>query len=286
MSTLSGSAPAKLNLTLRVTGVRADRFHEIESLVARIDLCDTLTVAPHEDGCYALDCDDPALPRDGSNLVLQAARALARTAGVNPGARLVLAKRIPAGAGLGGGSSDAATALRLLNQAWGLGLPPAELERVGGTLGSDVPLFFHGPLCIIRGRGEEVEDVRQPLRAWAALVLGGPPCPTAAVYAAWDRRREHPARPGLGAILAALGAPERLMGLLYNDLEEAALAAVPGLRELAAAVAEAGGAPVRLTGSGSGLYRLFGEEAAARRFAAAVRQRLGVRVEVVAVGAA
>jgi len=119
MNTLSAPSPAKINLTLRVVGKRADGFHEIESLVARVELCDTISVTRHEDGCFALDCDDPTLPGDGSNLVLRAARTLAEAAGVNRGADIVLRKRIPAGAGLGGGSSNAATTLMLLMRRGG-----------------------------------------------------------------------------------------------------------------------------------------------------------------------
>ncbi len=281
MRTLRRSAPAKINLTLRVGGRRPDGFHEIESLVALVDLADAVEVTDHEDGCYSLECDDPTLPRDGSNLVLRAARALAQSAEINRGAEITLTKRIPAGAGLGGGSSDAAATLMLLNDLWGTGRSPAELEQLGATLGSDVPLFFHGPLGAVRGRGEHVARVPATLRAWVGLVLPALGCPTPTVYAEFDRRPAPPLRPTLDEVCAALDAPDRLMGLLFNDLEAAAARVVPELgRLMKRAAAEVGG-PVCLTGSGSAFYRLFARRAAAEQWAEDVRRKLGIRVVVV-----
>ncbi len=296
MKTLSAPSPAKINLTLRVLGVRTDGFHDIESLTAKVELCDTITVTAHEDGCYALDCDDPTLPRDGSNLVLQAAKALAKAAGVNCGAAIGLQKRIPAGTGLGGGSSDAATTLRLLNDVWDLRRPVIELEQIGAGLGSDVPLFFHRPFCVIRGRGEQIVDVPTRLPAWAVLILPALHCSTAAVYAAWDRaftaEKAHrpievqggflaPApRPSILKGLEASSSAEQLSEVLFNDLEAAAFEVVPELRRIAEQAARIAGGPVRMTGSGSGLFRLFDDEAPARRFAQAITTQLAVRTEV------
>jgi 4-diphosphocytidyl-2-C-methyl-D-erythritol kinase len=276
MDSLSRESPAKINLTLRVTGVRPDGFHEIESLVTQVTLSDTVTVWSQEDGCYSLDCDDATLPRDGSNLALRAARALAEASGGNPGARIELAKRIPVGAGLGGGSSNAATTLMLLNELWRVGLPAAELARLGAELGSDVPLFFHSPLCVLRARGELVEDLGAPPRMWVALVLPNLRCSTAAVYAAWDRLSAAPPRPTLAEVCSALGSADRLMDLLFNDLEPAALAVVPELAQLAERVAAVGGRPARMTGSGAALFRLFDERLEAERFAEMVRSQLRV----------
>ena len=285
MQILTRQSPAKLNLTLRVTGVRPDGFHELESLVTQINLCDTVSVAAHEDGCYALDCDEPTLPCDGSNLVLRAARALNQAAGTNQGVHIGLKKRIPAGAGLGGGSSNAATTLALLNELWNVGLGKADLVRLGAELGSDVPLFCCSPLCVIRGRGEQVEELGAPPALWAALVLPVIHCSTTAVYAAWDQLRQQPPRPSVAEVLAARGSASRLMELLFNDLEAAAFRAVPSLAELAAHIGDETGQPVRLTGSGSALFRLFDNPQAAARFALTVGSEVGVRSDVVALRA-
>lgn len=282
MAALTRPAPAKINLTLRIAGRRQDGFHELESLVAQANLCDTVTATAVEDGCYALDCDDPALPRDGSNLVLQAAKALNHAAGTNHGTHITLQKRIPVGAGLGGGSSDAATALLLLDDLWNTGRDPNALAALGATLGSDVPLFFSSPLCVLRGRGEHVEPLGTPPPLWAALVLPELYCSTAAVYAAWNASETTAKRPNLTEVLAARGSAADLMPLLFNDLETAAFRVVPQLGELAARIAAATGESVRLTGSGAALFRLFDDAQQAARFALVIGGEVGVRVDVVA----
>ena len=281
MKTLTSPSPAKINLALRVTGLAAHGFHEIQSLVAQIDLCDTLTITERLGGHLSLDCDDPRIPSDDSNLVLRAAKALAGATGVKRGAHIALAKRIPAGAGLGGGSSNAATTLKLLNELWELRLTPHELAHIGATVGSDVPLFCHGALSIISGRGELVEELDKRCAPWAALVLPELHCSTPAVYAAWDRLATHATRPDLEQVLAALPAASSAMEVLFNDLEEPAFEVVPQLRGLALRVAEAGGATVRLTGSGAALFRLFDGKDGAESFTTRITERLGVRTEVV-----
>ncbi len=307
MRTLSALAPAKINLTLRVVGRRPDGYHELESLIAIVQapaangaaaetqaaaaLCDRLTVAEHEDGCYSLACSDPKLPCDGSNLVLVAARALARAAGVNHGAEISLEKRIPAGAGLGGGSSDAATTLKLLNELWQVGFSDERLAEVGAEVGSDVPLFFHGPLCVIRGRGERVERVSAGFSAWAVVLLPELHCATPAVYRAWDQQLAAPhAQEGAGGrlsvaeIVHTLTAPGRGMELLYNDLESAALEVCPELCELHTRAEQTARGPVRMTGSGAALFRLFAQRSAAAEFAAKAGAACGARTEVVQLG--
>lgn len=150
-------APAKINLTLVITGVRPDGFHNLVSLVAPLEFGDTLRlrIAPgaKED---SLECEAPGVPTDGSNLVLKAAHAFRRRVPAAPFCAFTLEKRIPHGAGLGGGSSDAAAALRLLNAACGGSLSSGELAEIAAEVGSDAPLFLvEGPV-IMRGRGERV----------------------------------------------------------------------------------------------------------------------------------
>lgn len=297
-------APAKLNLTLRVDPLRTDGFHEIESLVVQIDLCDQLTFARRRDAQIRLSADDPALRTGERNLVVRAARALQRaadeqcrsarrrTGGSAIGADIRLTKRIPAGAGLGGGSSDAAAALQALNELWGLDLWTSELIEIAAELGSDVPLFLSGSPCSIRGRGERVADVPLVLDAWIVLVLPAIHCATADVYAAFNRLPQPPERPALETILLALRSvhrgsdpPEkvsaaRIAPLLFNDLEPAAFELHPPLADLARRFAALVERDVYMTGSGSGLFYLTDEERDARAVADAARAALGVRVEV------
>ncbi len=251
-SHVQARAPAKINLTLRVVGRRADGYHDLVSWVAPIDLCDELTVERANTPALALTCDDPNLPTDGRNLVVRAAESLRRAAtsprdgskkGETPpgfGALITLKKRIPIGAGLGGGSSDAAAALRGLSRVWGLDWPTERLMDVGATLGSDVPLFVTGRQCVIRGVGERVTIIERPWRGWVALVVPPFGVSTAAVYAAHsdaggitggtvmppvEGASDEPAR------LAALPARE-FRRLLYNDLEAAARRVEPRVEAL------------------------------------------------------
>jgi 4-diphosphocytidyl-2-C-methyl-D-erythritol kinase len=274
-------APAKINLTLRVGPKRPDGFHEIESLVARVSLCDTVTVTPRDDAQSTLACDNPSVPCDHTNLALQAARHLARAAGLRDRAvHITLQKRIPVGAGLGGGSSNAATTLMLLNELWSLGRTPRQLAALGAEIGSDVPLFFHTPLCIVRGRGEHVEDLRRSLRGWVVLILPAIHSTTPEVYAAWDRLKSHPARPSTSEVLRHADHAEGLMPRLFNDLEPAAFAANPALAGLAEPLGRLSGGATRMTGSGSAFFRLFDERKAAEAFGERVRGGLNLPVEI------
>lgn len=155
-------APAKINLLLIITGVRADGFHNLVSLVAPLELGDRLRMEmPAGLSADTLACDAPGVPTDATNLVLKAAAAYRTRVPAAPYAAFVLEKAIPHGAGLGGGSSDAAAALKLMNKACAGALSPAELAAVAATVGSDCPLFLADAPVVMRGRGELVE-VLQP----------------------------------------------------------------------------------------------------------------------------
>ena len=150
-------APAKVNLSLRVLGKRDDGFHELESLMAPLDLCDMLLFEPAD--VYTFDCDAAGVPVDESNLVTRAVRLFERKTGKLCKWRISLEKRVPHGAGLGGGSSDAATTLLALNDLEGAGMSREELAVLGAEIGSDIPFFVYEQVCMIRGRGELVEPV-------------------------------------------------------------------------------------------------------------------------------
>lgn len=150
---------AKLNLYLAVTGKRNDGFHDLVSLVAQVSLHDELTASPSTSGADTLSCDDASLSAGPDNLVLKAATAYRGRVKDAPCMAWNLAKRLPYGAGMGGGSSDAAGALRLLNKLCNDALPESELAQVAAEVGSDCPLFLHGKPCLMRGRGEILEEL-------------------------------------------------------------------------------------------------------------------------------
>jgi len=252
-------APAKINLWLEVFGKRPDGYHEIETLILAVDLCDELAFALDDSGLLTLTCSEAELSTGDDNLVRKAARLLQARTGCNQGARIHLEKRIPWAAGLGGGSSDAAAALAGLNELWELRLPAEQLAALGAELGSDVPFFFHTPAARCRGRGEVVE----PVEAGRALdlVLVKPPMglSTAEVYRELGMRQSGEAGiPIPEAVLAALksGDVESLARSLHNRLQEPAMKLCPPVQELYRRMKAAGAAGCLMSGSGSCLFAL------------------------------
>ncbi|MDO9066452.1 MAG: 4-(cytidine 5'-diphospho)-2-C-methyl-D-erythritol kinase, partial [Chloroflexota bacterium] len=164
----TATAPAKINLTLEALGRYPDGYHEIVSILQTIDLCDTLTVESSSHlhlAAPGLDCDE------SDNLVLKAAQLLREATGCSLGAEMLLTKHIPAASGLGGGSSDAATALVALNQLWELGLGSEALADLAARLGSDVPFFLGGATALARGRGERLEPLPPQTGLWVVLTV-------------------------------------------------------------------------------------------------------------------
>ena len=264
--------PAKINLDLRVGPLRADGFHSIRSWFVTVGLYDELTVGPADD--VRLTCDEPSIPTDERNLVVRAANALRPANG--PGVAMHLAKRIPAGGGLGGGSSNAATALVALNAFWHLGLSPSRLHAIAATLGSDVPFFLHGPSSLCVGRGEVITPVPPPPCRWAVLILPPIAMPTPAVFRKLDELRPHAAEPLSPSQTAPAGDALGLLATLVNDLEVPAFASRPDLADLSHAAADRLGRPVRMSGSGSTLFTLYDEETEAVAGARLALETVGV----------
>lgn len=262
------AAPAKINLNLLVGPPRGDGFHDIDSIVAKITLYDELTLRPRTDGLIRLACSGAPCGDDERNLALLAARALAHGRGVG-GADIELVKLIAPGAGLGGGSSDAAAVLEGLRTMWRLELGDDELAALAASLGSDVPLFLGPPASRMTGRGERVAPVEvHPF--FALLIVPEVRCATAEVYREFDA-----AGPGaMGEQLAPAvlaETPSAWRGLLRNDLAAAALRVGPDLGDLRRAIADRTRLGVCVTGSGSAMFILCDspDEAAAAAVAAA-----------------
>ena len=261
---IAGAAPAKVNLYLHVTGRRPDGYHVLDSLAVFPGAGDVVRAGPASD--LTLTVQGPmaaGLPTGADNLVLRAARALAGFAGVVPRAALVLDKRLPVASGIGGGSADAAAALRLLNRAWGLGLDGAALAGVAAGLGADVPVCVYGRPAVMRGVG----DVLLPAPALPAcgilLVNPGVAVATPAVFAA----RTGPFSDA--AVLPAAWPDAAAMALdlaaLRNDLERPALALCPAIGDVLAWLrSQPGCLLARMSGSGATCYGLFATGAAAQ----------------------
>lgn len=278
---LAALSPAKINLTLHVLGLRPDGFHEIESLVTLLDWGDELSVAPRGDGQVTLECTDPAIPTGETNLAVQAALALRAAAGAPEarGAHILIRKRIPMGAGLGGGSSNAATALLLLNQVWGLNLPAARLSRIAAAIGSDVPLFLHRGMSIVRGRGERIEPVDGPRQGFVLLILPPFSCSTPAVYRRWDELSAPLRRPSAVEVLTRIRRDGNSGGEWFNDLEPAAMSVCPGLAALRATIRRESGLEPHLTGSGAALFLTFDSSGQADAAAETLRRLPDVEIQ-------
>ena len=264
-------APAKVNLYLHVTGQRADGYHLIDSLVGFVDVGDHLTAAPAADLSLEVSGPEAAMLAavGENNLVLRAARLLAERAGISPGAALQLQKNLPVAAGIGGGSSNAAAALRALSRLWRLSLGKAELCHLGVRLGADVPACLYGRTVWVSGIGERLEPAGT--LAEAGILLANPriPLATAAVFAA---RRSPPSDSGRFAPMPTdAGGLAHLLMRRRNDLTEAAISLVP---EIGAVLARLGRLPgallARMSGSGATCFALFADRDGAKAARAAL----------------
>lgn len=270
--TMTLPAPAKVNLFLEVLGKRPDGFHELNTCMVGLDLCDTLSFAPAHD--LELTCDESSLTTGEDNLILKAARQLQRHTGCPQGAAIHLTKRIPMEAGLGGGSSDAATTLRGLNELWELHLPTEELQSLAAELGSDVPYFVTGGAAWCTGRGEQVMPFELKSELSLVLICPNRGLSTAEVY----RRLNAPktVRADVAMKLALSSGDAAAIGTaLFNRLEEPALPLLPLLAQLKQQLtALAASQPIlghQMSGSGSTYFVLCPSLVAAQQVAAAVR---------------
>jgi 4-diphosphocytidyl-2-C-methyl-D-erythritol kinase len=260
---LTLKAYAKVNLVLEVLARRGDGFHEIASIMQTVGLHDVLTFEAADE--MEFSCSVPAL-QAGDNLVWKAIRALREATGETTAARISLEKNIPPDAGLGGGSSDAAAALKGLNRLWGLGLTAENLAEIAAGVGSDVPFFIYGGSCLVQGRGEKITPLPDMQGAWFILLNPGIAVPvkkTAALYALV--KPVHYSRGGLAAAAASLlKEGKTLVGKCYNTFDTVAAGAYSGMQRYREALDKAGAREVHLAGSGPFLFSLFGSLGEAR----------------------
>lgn len=286
---LSIFAPAKLNLFLAVTGRRADGFHDLVSVAAQLDFGDTLRVEAGDRvkaGDFSLTCTDREVPGDETNLVLKAVRLFATATGWTGGAKFSLEKRIPMGAGLGGGSSDAVAALRALSQIVGpaRALAPAALAEVAAQIGSDCPLFLHDGPVVMRGRGERIAPLppvaASRLRGRRVLVFK----PGFGIATPWAYARLAAAAPA--SYLPADEAEARLAAwiddpkaeaeqLLFNTMEPPAFAKFLALPVLLQELRATFGLQPHMSGSGSACFALLRDDSDVAAIAAAIRAAWG-----------
>jgi len=256
-------APAKLNLFLHVTGQRPDGYHELQTLFQLLDWGDEVSIE-------ALDQPGIRRPRasyavkEADDLVVRAALLLQAETSCRQGARIEVKKRIPAGAGLGGGSSDAATVLVVLNHLWGCGLDVDELASIGIRLGADVPVFVRGHSALASGVGDELQSVDLGDRYYL-LVFPGFSISTGDVF-------RHPELPRKSS---RIGLKDALAGAGRNDCEPVAIKQFPRLKQMLLDLEKWG--PAHMTGTGSTLFISMPDEKTAKSTAQAIKCRYNVR---------
>lgn len=242
-------APAKLNLFLHITGRRADGYHLLQSVFMLIDWCDTLHFELRANG--KISRDDLTTPLPADDLAINAARALQLATGSTLGAHISIAKSIPAQAGMGGGSSDAASTLLALNRLWQLNLTKQQLAHIGLQLGADVPFFIHGSNAWVEGIGEKITPIDLP-KAHFLVVKPASGLSSQAIFTAPSLKRDSP-----NAIISGFAAYPFSFG--QNDLQAVAQKLSPDVSTALNWLGKLGLQP-RMTGSGSAVFAYVGEE--------------------------
>ncbi|MDF1749259.1 MAG: 4-(cytidine 5'-diphospho)-2-C-methyl-D-erythritol kinase [Alphaproteobacteria bacterium] len=266
-ASLSALAPAKVNLSLRITGRRNDGYHLLDSLVAFTDFGDQIEVSEAEG--LTLIVQGPfadAVPHDKSNLVLKAAQSLAQAAGIEAHAQITLTKTLPAAGGIGGGSADAAAVLRLLIQHWSLSLAMEDLNKLALLLGADVPVCLNNRPCRMTGIGEDLSPLPPLPPVGIVLINPGHPCETPAVFQA----RTGPFSDKASAFEPGRSAQSLAQALQAdpNDLTEAAMQICPSIRQVLKHLASSPGILLaRMSGSGATCFGLYDTAAQAQNAA-------------------
>ncbi|MCS6303343.1 MAG: 4-(cytidine 5'-diphospho)-2-C-methyl-D-erythritol kinase [Nitrospira sp.] len=278
-------APAKINLVLRILDSRPDGYHNLWSLMQTVQLEDALELSLSDNhSTITLRCDEPSLKTDASNLVYRAAAGVLEDAGRTVGLDIALAKRIPMGAGLGGGSSDAAATIIGLNRLLNLGWSTEKMAYLGQTLGSDVPFFFSAPSAIVEGRGEKVVPVQIKGSRWVILVNPGFPIETK-----WAYQQLSVSRTGvqpLSDVHAGLGKTgelswEEVFQAAENDFEDTVFKAHPVLYKIKQRLLADGAETALLSGSGATVFGVFRDETTARQAEIGFRAEPHLKVHTV-----
>jgi 4-diphosphocytidyl-2-C-methyl-D-erythritol kinase len=265
---------AKVNLALDVIRRRRDGYHEIETIFQSVDLADELQIEPTGDGKIAITCSNPDIPTDESNLCHRAVAAMRRYAGRSLGAKIRIKKNIPAGAGLGGGSSNAAGVIMAVDRALDLRVPIRDLEAIAAQLGSDIPFMLHGGTMLGRGRGELLTPL-EPLRGGVFLIVH----PLVNISTAWvyDNLNltltKHRPRINLKAVNAVLARFPGVTMAFRNALEDVVCPSYPVVSGVLDELLTTRPCFASMTGSGSALYAVYDSEARA----AEIAERFSVR---------
>ena len=283
---LTAFSPAKINLYLRITGKRPDGYHDLETVMLPLDFGDEIICQLRPAG-LSMECDNATLPTDDRNLALRAARQLAERCQVKQGAHIILRKRTPLAAGLGGGSSNAAIVLATLNKLWHLNTPSATLHELAAGMGSDINFFLADSPALCHGRGEQVAPVPCRLSATVLLVNPGFGISTKWAYESWAKAvagLTPPSTSGLTVtpppvtLLTRALAEDNLNGVaaaLFNSLEAPSVGKFPVLDLIKDALRANGAAGAMMSGSGATVFGLFAKASDAVQAVGQIRAEFG-----------
>jgi len=259
-------APAKINLMLDVLHKRPDGYHEVEMIMTMVDLADRLTITELSGNSIHISSQAGYIPLDDKNLAYQAASKIKERYGIRQGVHIHIDKRIPVAAGLAGGSSDAAAALRGLNRLWKLDIPHEEMMELGASIGSDVPFCITGGTALATGRGEQLTPLASPPDCW--VILAKPPInvSTAGVYGRLkaDRIEQHPSASAMQRAIEQQSF-EGICSELGNVLEDVTLSHYPEVQRLKQAMQQLGADGVLMSGSGPTVFGLVSKESKVAR---------------------
>ncbi|GFO67066.1 4-diphosphocytidyl-2-C-methyl-D-erythritol kinase [Geomonas limicola] len=271
MKKLQLKAPAKVNYRLDVLGKRPDGYHDLRMLMQRVDLNDDVQIVLSDTPGVRVTCDGGGVPDGPANIAWRAADALVKLSGRDVGIDIAITKHIPVGAGLGGGSSDAATVLMGVNDLLGLGLSDEKLMEIGVRLGADVPFFIFKRPALAEGIGNLLTALERVPEVWVVLVNPGIHVSTGWVYQ--NLRLTNKSEPV--KVSSSYGSLDEICGVLSNDLEPVTIGRYPKVGELKELLSAAGARGVLMSGSGSTVFGLFADERTAKQAAAELAEEYG-----------
>ncbi len=258
MNKLRLQSPAKLNLFLKVNGKRPDGYHDLTTLFERIDLCDEVTLTLNKTGAVRIFCSHPSVPTNSRNLAYKVAKLLKDDFSIKSGVDIKIIKRIPVAAGLGGGSSNAATVLLGLNRLWKLSLSLPKMVKYAQKIGSDVPFFLHNTSWAMgTQRGDRIKRLPLPLKLWHVLVVAELKVYTREIFGVLNLKLTKP-KTDVNILRRALRKNDlpRISHFLFNDLETAIVQSHPNLLKIKEALENCGAVGVCFSGSGPTVFGL------------------------------
>ncbi len=257
-SSIKVQSPAKLNIRLKVTGRRADGYHELVSIMVPVTLFDQIELKTDQSEGIHIACQGFSVPENEDNLIFRAAQAFFSKTGLAPNLSINLTKNIPVAAGLGGGSSNAACTLKVLNEMWSNPLTIQDLEDVAVNLGADVPFFLHSKPCVARGIGEILEPIEKWPKFWYVIVK--PPISVSTAWAYKNLKLKLTTDEYLYILFQLTKGMSRIADILENDLETVTAAHYPVINTIKEDLVDAGAEGALMSGSGPSVFGIFRSE--------------------------